>query len=452
MGKLDLSLRVPHSRESNLDFRSIKRDYFGCPEVSELLAITKALRWILILAFGFLVTIQLQAQDASLKQFLKSALDDPYYASYSKQESIFNKPNSYSLPWVQKLEFRTRNNELLDFRQQYALRFDPGNPWQIKSNQRYFKGIRSVKNLEQQLLLKELMRERYDLVVGYWMAVEKAALIEKQKDIRQQISYAMTQRSGSSDFDADQYLNNELDIISKTADWQEADFERDVARTRILQLSGTQNFSMDVAALIDVDKVKQVVGLREESKLPTEVELLKQEIANSEQKIKTDKLNFDLGFIQGMYAPYKVDAGYNPFGISSGITIPLFNQNRDDIAREKLQIIEQQGELEQFQLREGGKSTSKAATLELHFMHYQKIDSLILGLKSRELNLSTTLANNYNPIVELKYREKLIQLDLLKVRIKREILLQYISYLDNSDKLHQRPLVNYLSKGLEGVE
>jgi hypothetical protein len=309
-----------------------------------------------LLALGL---FQVHAQDGTLKQFLRSALDDPYYASYGKQESIFNKPGSYSLPWIDKLEFRTRNNELLDYRQQYALRLDPGNPWQIVSNKRYFQGYRTLKTLEQQLLLKELMRERYDLAIEYWMAVERAALIEKQKDIRKQISYVMTQRSGSSDFDADQYLNNELDVIEKLADWREAEFERDVARTRILQLSGASGFSMTAESLVDIDQVKQVVGLRDENKTKTEVELLKQEIALSEQKIKTDKYNFDIGFLQAMYAPFKADQGDGPFGISLGVTIPLFNQSRDDIAKEKLQTIEQQGELEQFQLRETGKSTPR---------------------------------------------------------------------------------------------
>lgn len=407
----------------------------------------------LIATFVFVFALfQVNGQDVALKQFLKSALDDPYYASFAKQESIFKKPGLYSLPWVDRLEFRTRNNELLDSRQQYALRLDPGNPWQIMSNMRYFQGYRTLKTLEQQLLLKELMRERYDLVIEYWMAVERADLFQKQKDIRKQISYAMTQRSGSSDFDADQYLNNELDVIEKIADWREAEFERDVARTRILQLSSDADFSLTTELLVDIEQIKQMVDLRDESKTKTEVELLKQEIALSEQKIKTDKYNFDIGFLQAMYAPYKVDQGNGPFGLSMGVTIPLFNQSRDDIAREKIKNLEQQGELEQFQLRETGKSTSKAAALELHFIHYQKIDSLISALKNRELNLSTTLANNYNPVVELKYREKLVQLDLLKVRIKREILLQYISYLNNSDKLHQRPLVNFLSKDLSSLE
>jgi hypothetical protein len=407
------------------------------------------LKFTVLFVLGWIGT---QAQELTLNQFLKSTLDDPYYASFTRQTSIFNKPLSYSLPWVQKIEFRTRNNELLDYRQQYALRLDARNPWQIISNQRYFQGMQVLKSLEQKLLLKELIRERYDLVIEYWMASERAKLAGQQKDIRQQISYAMAQRSGSTNFDADQYLNNELDIISRTADWHEAQFEENLTKTKILQLAGASAFSMRSEDLIDVDQIRQVVDGKGTAEVKTEIALLKQEIKLSEQEIKTDKLDFDLGFIQAMYAPYKRDQNENPFGVSAGVTIPLFNQNRDNIAREKLQNIERQGELEQFQLRETGKAKSKAATLELHFIHYQKIDSLITELKKREMNLSTTLANNYNPIVELKYREKLIQFDILKARIKREILLQYISYLDNSDKLHQRPLVNYLSKNLEDLE
>jgi hypothetical protein len=449
MGKLEsTSLRGRNDR-SNLIFRYGNQDCFR--DLGRVVMPDIFLRGVLVLVFS-IYSVAIQAQELTLNQFLKSTLDDPYYASFNKQASIFSKPLSYSLPWVQKIEFRTRNNELLDYRQQYALRLDARNPWQIISNQRYFQGVQVLKSLEQKLLLKELIRERYDLVIEYWMASERAKLAAQQKDIRQQISYAMAQRSGSTNFDADQYLNNELDIISKTADWHEAQFEENLTKTKILQLAGAAAFSMRPEDLIDVDQIRQVVDGKGSTDVRTEIALLKQEIKLSEQEIKTDKLDFDLGFIQAMYAPYKRDQNENPFGISAGVTIPLFNQNRDNIAREKLQNIERQGELEQFQLRETGKATSKAATLELHFIHYQKIDSLITELKKREMNLSTTLASNYNPIVELKYREKLIQFDILKIRIKREILLQFISYLDNSDKLHQRPLVNYLSKNLENLE
>lgn len=390
--------------------------------------------------------------ESSLNRFLKSALDDPYYVSFSKQESVFNKPGSYALPWVQKLEFRTRNNELLDFRQQYALRLDPGNPWQIRSNQRYFKGFQAIKSIEQQLVLKDLLRERYDLVVDYWFASTKVRLLAKQKEIREQIRYVMTQRSGSSGFDADQYLNNELDIISKTADWHEAEFDLTMAKTRIGQLYGATPFVLEENTFITIQQINEVIKSPNKSTSATEADLLKQSIANTEQKIKTDKLNFDLGFIQAMYSPFRVDQNRNPYGISLGVAVPLFNQNRDDVVREKLKVIEQQGELEQFQQRESGKSLVKAATLQLHLAHHQQIDSLINAVKSREMNLATTLADNYNPVIELKYQEKLIQLDLLRVRIAREILLQYISLLESNGILHQRPLRNYLSSGLITLE
>jgi hypothetical protein len=68
------------------------------------------------------------------------------------------------------------------------------------------------------------------------------------------------------------------------------------------------------------------------------------------------------------------------------------------------------------------------------------------------MNLPAALSKDYNPIVELKYREKLLQLEALKLRVKREIFRQYITSLDNDGRLHRRPLVNYLGKALDPIE
>jgi hypothetical protein len=327
-----------------------------------------------------------------------------------------------------------------------------GNPWQIQRNQRYFQGIRTAKGLEQQILLKKLMRERYDLGIDYWLAVERVTLATKLKELRAKINTVMGQSSGSASFDAEQYLNSTLEMVSRAADVQEAEFERDLARSNMLQLTGGTPGELDLAGFVDVSDVQAVVRKTEAGIPLVEIELLKQEIANAEQKIATDKLNFDLGFIQGMYAPYRASSGDGQFGIAAGVTIPLFNQNRDDIAREKLKVIERKGALEQFQRREQGRLAAEASMISLQIGHYTQIDSLVKDLRSRQLNLPTTLSKDYNPIVELKYQEKLVELDLLKLRIKREILRQYIAFLDNGGRLHQRPLLNYLSKGLEPLE
>jgi hypothetical protein len=139
-------------------------------------------------------------------------------------------------------------------------------------------------------------------------------------------------------------------------------------------------------------------------------------------------------------------------GFAFGVNIPLFNGNRDDIAREKINQLERQGEFEKFQSEEKQKLLSTLTNLNLHFDHYQKLDSLIRQFQTRGLNALTGVAHNYDPIVELKYQEKLIQFDILKMRIKKEIVYAFINWLDYADKLQQRPLTNYLSKGLVTLE
>ena len=139
-------------------------------------------------------------------------------------------------------------------------------------------------------------------------------------------------------------------------------------------------------------------------------------------------------------------------GVAFGINIPLFNNNKDDIAREKLDQLERQGEMEKFQTDEMKRLYSTLTTLNLHFLHYQKLDSLILAFQDRQLNALAGLAKNYDPVVEMKYQEKMIQFDLLKMRIKKEILTAYLNWLDYADKLQQRPLINYLSNDLISLE
>jgi hypothetical protein len=275
---------------------------------------------------------------------------------------------------------------------------------------------------------------------------------EQLRDLRQQISAAMARRSGSTDFDAEQFLNSELDVVSRTADVQEAEFERDLARARMAEVQGGSVSGLDLSGLIDIDGMRSVLRSEDSAGSVLELELLKQEIANSEQRMKTDRLNFDLGFVQGMYAPYKADRGDGVFGLAAGVTIPLFNQNRDDIARERLKVIERRGALEQFRQREAGRRLAEAQLALSHMDHYGRMDSLVQDVRKRQMNLPAALSKDYNPIVELKYREKLLQLEALKLRVKREIFRQYITSLDNDGRLHRRPLVNYLGKALDPIE
>jgi hypothetical protein len=308
-----------------------------------------------------------------------------------------------------------------------------------------------LKNLEQKLVLKEILRNRYDLAVEFYTNTELLNLLAKQKQLREKIGNTMQQKAGSVNFDPDQFLNAQLDIISKEADWHELILEQNVVQSKILVNSTETRIDFPLTNLIDLDQLNQVIQNQGNTDR-TEFNFLKQRVEISNLRAKLEKSNFDIGYLQAVYGSDRRLDGLNTLGLAFGVAIPIINPNKENVAREKLIEIERQGKLSQFQSEEKNKQLNSITNLKLHLDHYQKLDSLVTAVKKRELNLLTGLSNNYDPLIELKYQEKLIQLEILKVRIKGQILLQYISFLDNSDKLHERPLLNYLSKDLERIE
>jgi hypothetical protein len=407
--------------------------------------------YLLVISFSLSIC-SLPGQPLSLRQFLKSSLDDPYYKSFDVQNSFLQHRKGYSLPWVDEVQFRFQDNQLINYRARYSVRINPGNPFQIDRNNKYFQGMQVLKSLEQKMVLKELMRDRYEMVVELWMASEITDLVLRQKEIRTQIGNAYASKMGSADFDPDKFLDTQLDLIAKEADWHKASFERDIALERILNASGATQVKFNFNELITVDQINHLLQSATRDAEQTEYELLKQRVEVAMRKMKLEKSNFDLGFIQAVYNTDRRLNETNSAGFAFGVTLPITNPNKDDVAREKLTVLERQGELEQFQSMEKNKRLNASVYLKLHLMHYQQLDSLITAMQQRKMNILTALATNYDPIVELKYQEKLIQFEALKTRIKREILLQYIAYLDSTDKLHERPLINYLNMNLEGIE
>src|SRR5690606_33981188 len=66
---------------------------------------------------------------------------------------------------VQKLEFRTESNQLDRNRQDYALRVNPANPWEMRTNSQYFKAYHAMLGYEKGMMLEEALYERYLLLV-----------------------------------------------------------------------------------------------------------------------------------------------------------------------------------------------------------------------------------------------------------------------------------------------
>src|SRR5687768_14387216 len=99
----------------------------------------------------------------TIGQFIQSTERDAEQKAFISQlEYLASKP--YRLAPIQKLEFRTRTNELDFGRQDYAIRVNPANPWEVRNNNRYFKEYASELGFEMELLFRDALVERYTLI------------------------------------------------------------------------------------------------------------------------------------------------------------------------------------------------------------------------------------------------------------------------------------------------
>src|SRR5688572_23952644 len=96
----------------------------------------------------------------NIAAFLGAVEQDPELAVYANQINYLSRKPYRSSP-VRSIELRTQNNELGSGERQYGFRLSPANPWELKYSNRVFRTQQEVMALEKELILKELLLERY---------------------------------------------------------------------------------------------------------------------------------------------------------------------------------------------------------------------------------------------------------------------------------------------------
>lgn len=411
------------------------------------------------LRIAFLVFLGLPAcaQPLSLNTYLKSALNHAEYKGYESRQQYLADETAYRLPWVNELSFRTRNNELLGYKQQYALRVDAGNPWQIKRNNVYFKGQHDLLGLERALLLKEILADRYEWAIDVIAAGAEWELTLKERNLAGQLAETWKQKSGSPSFDSDRFLEAQLRWIEISGAVLEKELDVEEAKHRVaVSVNTTQLVEWDTNLLITVEEIEKFIQLQAVGE-PMHLKVLKQKLLVAEQKLKVEQANFDIGFLQAMYVPQaKDDVGFivprdRPLGLSLGVNIPIVKPNKDNIARSQLNLLEAKADLVEAEGSTVG-ATLAHRLLVAQLKSYKSLHSLVADFVAEDIHRLVGVAKNYDPVIELEYQLKLIDLQKQEIRLKSKILRQFISWLSEADLLQKAPLVNYLHPGMPSIQ
>jgi hypothetical protein len=390
----------------------------------------------------------------SIDEFLASAVTDPEVQTFQDQIAFLNE-KPYKLSPLREVQLRTQNRELIPTQQEFGIRLSPANPFEVQSQNRYFKEFNSALAYEKEFVLKEALIVRYLTVIEYvyysdllQLTIEGAKSLEEQLDILQK-------QSGSRYFDADNFIDLKMDQLDYAVDVEEIEFELSNQRNRVSRTypsAHQRQVDWRFDGIISAAQIGRVVDSLEQLSIKTSwVAYQEQRIRLAKSQYKLEKNNFNIGFIQGSYDNRRVNQERNPISISAGLTLPITNPNKGDMTRRKLDIIEAEYD---FKEETYEAETDKKILSDKVWGLVGRLESLDRKMKDlKESNLAMTLSSirGGDPSVLVQFTLNLNKLRTLQHKVRRELMISYVEYLAFVDQLQREPLINFFSSELTSM-
>lgn len=401
-------------------------------------------------SFFFLFPLLAQGQ-VSMEDFLYAALEEPALKSFTHQDDFLNtKP--YRLAPIQKLEFRTRSNQLDPERQDFALRLNAANPWEVKRTNQYFKSYQEFVQLNRDRQVKESLLARYQVIIEWVYYHEIQALKEEDKHTTEKLISILEAQRYSGYFDAGDYVKLKLDQVEKVIELEEARFDIDLQRKRVeglFEKAKLKIINWPASKIISLQKLEAVVdSLAQAQTIGGEVAYRQKQVDLANTEWLLEKANVSVGFLQTQYQDFRIEQGRKPWSISAGITIPIFNPNKGDMTKRKLEVIEAEGDRDQARNDQQAGRELMQAKIKSLLKRYTEVNTMMNDLKVGTLATTLQQMNDSNPSAGIRLQSNLISLKTMAARLKQQIYLAYLEFLSYSEVLQQRPLVNYLSPEL----
>lgn len=399
------------------------------------------------------VNVEVSGQ-VTVSEFLRSAKDDREVRLFEEQLSYLQQ-KPYQLSPLQKLEVRTRSNQLDPARQDYALRLNPANPWEVRHNNNYFKEFQLVLATRKAIVLKEVLAARYKLVIDFMYYRELKALAEEDKKLAEAALAVLGMQQYSDSFKGDDFVKLNLEHLNKVVALEEVSFEMDNQMDHIVEkhpAAFDQNIEWDYQRILSIDQIEMVVDslfTAEGSNIALAYQEGKVNLAN--QEFKLERSNINVGFLQTQYEPYRIEQNRKPWNISMGITIPIANPNKGDMTKRKLEVIEAQYDLDEKRGELQSQRVMLHRRLKNLITRYRLTKLKMDELKNGTLAKTLTEMKGNNPLAAIQFNANTLKLQGIVLKLRQSILSTYIEFLSSTDRLQQHPITNYMSSDFEEI-
>lgn len=410
---------------------------------------SRTAQWILMLGL-MSASLAVNAQGA-MNALIRSAYADPEVKTIQDQITYLE-TRPYKLSPLRELEFRTRSNQLEPDRQDYGIRLSPTNPWERKNNRLYFEQFETSLRAEYDLTLKKILRDRYSLAIDGMTAQTLLELTTEYIQLSEKRVAFLERQVGSGRFDADELIEGKLELMEQYARRDELRLEILDLESQMSALAGVSVSLVDLSTAASTEVIRGALDSLAPAGSSSNLRYREAQVNLAQKHVDLERSNVNVGFLQTQYESYRTEQGREPWTISLGVTIPIANPNKGDMARRQLQTIEARNLLDAEKLEDAADVKRTRALLDQLINYHLEMQSRIGNLNSGSIESLLLLSNNQDATVSLQFQLNLLKLRIIETKTRSRLLEAYIEHLYACDILQRRPLINYLSANGERAE
>lgn len=415
---------------------------------------SKAVAFILFFLPMTVMLPQAYACDApfSTTRYLSTAFHDDSLV-FQNEKLSFLKSSSSNTPFLNEIEFRMKLNDFESNKPKYAIRLKPNGWGEAINGKKVYDKTLLYNEAHYDLLVNKALKERYTTIIDYFYNKQLIALNEALMILFKDRVDVLKKSVGNLNFDADDLINAENDIIRLELDLINQKNDTVNIEDAILKnLPGAEAFLCGTPRMIDIQEMEDIINKTEsitQDNIHLESTRLNAALSKARYELEKSENRKYLSFIEAAYDTDDQDAFEKAFSIQFGISIPIVNPNRLDTNRRKLRILKAQSEYANMHKKVNQERVILSRDVKRLTAQYK-----VLKLKKHQSNTQSSFdtyrhMEGVSPLILLKLKESLLKTDISMHKILRRIYTKYIKFLNVSGKLSEKPCKNYLSHNLE---
>lgn len=393
-----------------------------------------------LISFLFIFSATSLLGQFSVEKYLSAPFQNAELEGLVKQMEYLNN-ESFRSPLFRELELRLRSEDFNLSPEQYGVRLGFINPIERRANKTYNDIQSDYFETKYEYEVNLILANRYKQLISHYYLIQA----KKQLDTeiaQMMISYEQLQ---GTKFSFKLMLETDEKILKKEIRRKDNQTSVEILENYIREIHGiTDSISWADFTLVTVEQIKNIMALDTNIRSNAfKLALISFRMDEQSYKIKKAESFRNIGFFQ---AEYDTDRGndYNDhIGFQLGISLPVFNPDKPDLQRKKLELLESESELAQLEDESEVERFNLNKKLLKTIWTYEVVEKRLNDFTALGQNITYEEMEDYLALINY-----LSSLRSLKNEIYLECLNTYIDLLALSSKLSGSPFVNYISNDL----